>query len=95
LCAGDTITDPAVKQRAAAWLPEAMRFTAKAPAEADSAAQSDVDGDEGPIASGDGDAEPIGDGEDGLEQAGAPGEPAADAELEDGHLSEEVIAEAA
>ncbi|MBV1692495.1 ParB/RepB/Spo0J family partition protein [Novosphingobium sp. G106] len=95
LCAGDTITDPAVKQRAAAWLPEAMRFTAKAPAEADSAAQSDANGDEGPIASGDCDAELIGDGEDGLEQAGAPGEPAADVEPEDGHLSEEVIAEAA
>jgi ParB family chromosome partitioning protein len=37
LCAGETIAEPAVKERAAAWLPDEMRFTARSPAEREGA----------------------------------------------------------
>lgn len=74
LCAGDTIAEPAVKERAAAWLPDAMRFTARAPDDGKSVPESSADSEIEPVDQG-------GDGPDGDDsRAGDDGaEPASEA----------------
>jgi ParB family chromosome partitioning protein len=92
LCAGDTIAEPAVKERAAAWLPDAMRFTGKAPGEPSPVTVIDAEGDLELIDT-EGDGAQRGDDE--REPADEPGELGPDAEPDEGEASAEELAEAA